>query len=45
VLNDKELERGIVRVIDLAFLHGYYEQTLAILYETMPTFLGDECEG
>lgn len=36
----KTLEEKMDNVIDLQFLHGYYEPTLLILYEPVKTFSG-----
>lgn len=36
----KELDEKIDNVIDIQFLHGYYEPTLNILYEPVKTFPG-----
>lgn len=36
----KNLEEKMDNVIDLQFLHGYYEPTLLILYEPVKTFSG-----
>lgn len=36
----KSLEEKIDNIIDLQFLHGYYEPTLLILYEPVRTFPG-----
>lgn len=36
----KTLEEKMDNVIDLQFLHGYYEPTLLILYEPVRTFSG-----
>ena len=36
----KSLEEKMDNIIDLQFLHGYYEPTLLILYEPVRTFPG-----
>lgn len=36
----KNLEEKMDNIIDLQFLHGYYEPTLLILYEPVRTFAG-----
>lgn len=36
----KTLEEKMDNIIDLQFLHGYYEPTLLILYEPVRTFPG-----
>ena len=36
----KNLEEKMDNIIDLQFLHGYYEPTLLILYEPVRTFSG-----
>lgn len=36
----KELDEKMDNVIDVQFLHGYYEPTLLILYEPVKTFPG-----
>lgn len=36
----KSLEEKMDNIIDLQFLHGYYEPTLLILYEPVRTFSG-----
>ncbi|XP_039280662.1 cleavage and polyadenylation specificity factor subunit 1 isoform X2 [Nilaparvata lugens] len=36
----KDLEEKMDNVIDIQFLHGYYEPTLVILYEPVKTFPG-----
>lgn len=36
----KQLEEKMDNIIDLQFLHGYYEPTLLILYEPVRTFAG-----
>lgn len=36
----KSLEEKMDNIIDLQFLHGYYEPTLLILYEPVRTFAG-----
>ncbi|XP_021710072.1 cleavage and polyadenylation specificity factor subunit 1 [Aedes aegypti] len=40
VIELKESEERIDNVIDIQFLHGYYEPTLLILYEPVKTFPG-----
>lgn len=36
----KDLNERIDNIIDIQFLHGYYEPTLLILYEPVKTFPG-----
>lgn len=36
----KDLEEKMDNIIDVQFLHGYYEPTLLILYEPVKTFPG-----
>ncbi|RKP20385.1 hypothetical protein ROZALSC1DRAFT_28118, partial [Rozella allomycis CSF55] len=36
----KDLNKAMTFVTDIVFLHGYYEPTLAILYQSAPTFSG-----
>jgi len=36
----KDLEEKMDNVIDIQFLHGYYEPTVLILYEPVKTFPG-----
>lgn len=36
----KELNEKIDNIVDIQFLHGYYEPTLLILYEPVKTFPG-----
>ena len=36
----KDLEEKMDNVLDVQFLHGYYEPTLLILYEPVKTFPG-----
>lgn len=36
----KEFIEKIDNIIDIQFLHGYYEPTLLILYEPLKTFSG-----
>lgn len=36
----KDLNEKIDNIIDIQFLHGYYEPTLLILYEPVKTFPG-----
>lgn len=40
VIKLTELEEQVDNVIDVQFLHGYYEPTLIILYEPVGTFAG-----
>ena len=40
VISLKDLDEKIDNVIDIQFLHGYYEPTLLILYEPVKTFAG-----
>ena len=40
VIKLSELEEQVDNVIDIQFLHGYYEPTLIILYEPVGTFAG-----
>lgn len=40
IITLKDLDEKIDNVIDIEFLHGYYEPTLLILYEPMRTFPG-----
>ncbi|XP_055589529.1 cleavage and polyadenylation specificity factor subunit 1 [Uranotaenia lowii] len=40
IIELKESEERIDNVIDIQFLHGYYEPTLLILYEPVKTFPG-----
>jgi hypothetical protein len=35
-----EFSEKIINVIDFQFLHGYYEPTILILYEPLPTWAG-----
>ncbi|ESN93223.1 hypothetical protein HELRODRAFT_103603 [Helobdella robusta] len=36
----KKLDERVINVKDIDFLHGYYEPTLAILFEPLPTWAG-----
>lgn len=36
----KQIDEKIENVIDIQFLHGYYEPTVLILYEPVRTFSG-----
>lgn len=36
----REVEEKIDNIVDIQFLHGYYEPTLLILYEPIKTFPG-----
>ena len=40
IIDLKQLDERVVNVIDIQFLHGYYEPTLFILYEPLPTWAG-----
>ena len=35
-----KLDEKITNVLDIQFLHGYYEPTIFILYEPLPTWAG-----
>ncbi|KAI8423472.1 hypothetical protein MSG28_012593 [Choristoneura fumiferana] len=39
----KDLDEKIDNILDIQFLHGYYEPTLLLLYEPIRTFAGDTC--
>lgn len=36
----KDLDEKIDNILDIQFLHGYYEPTLLLLYEPVRTFPG-----
>lgn len=36
----KDLDEKIDNILDIQFLHGYYEPTLLLLYEPVRTFAG-----
>ena len=40
IISLRDLDEKIDNVIDIQFLHGYYEPTLLILYEPVRTFPG-----
>ncbi|XP_038067908.1 cleavage and polyadenylation specificity factor subunit 1-like [Patiria miniata] len=40
VINLSELEEHVLNVVDIQFLHGYYEPTLLLLYEPLRTWPG-----
>lgn len=40
VIDVSEIDSRIRNVIDMVFLHDYYEPTLAILYQSNPTWTG-----
>ncbi|KAM3586172.1 mRNA cleavage and polyadenylation factor subunit [Umbelopsis sp. WA50703] len=45
VLDVSEIDSRIRNVIDMVFLHDYYEPTLAILYQSNPTWTGRLAES
>ena len=40
IIDLRKLNEKIINVIDVQFLHGYYEPTVLILYEPLPTWAG-----
>ena len=40
IIDLKSLDEKVTNVVDIQFLHGYYEPTLFILYEPLPTWTG-----
>lgn len=35
-----KLDEKIIKVLDVQFMHGYYEPTIFILFEPLPTWSG-----
>ena len=45
IIDLRHLDEKVTNIIDLQFLYGYYEPTLFILYEPLPTWAGyDSCK-
>lgn len=42
IIDVRELDEKLLNIIDMKFLHGYYEPTLLILYEPNQTWPGYE---
>lgn len=40
IIDVRELDEKLLNIIDMKFLHGYYEPTLLILYEPNQTWPG-----
>ena len=40
IIDLRNLDEKITNIIDMQFLYGYYEPTLFILYEPLPTWAG-----
>ena len=40
IIDLRTLDEKITNVIDVQFLHGYYEPTVLLLYEPLPTWTG-----
>ena len=40
IIDVRELDEKLLNIVDMKFLHGYYEPTLLILYEPNQTWPG-----
>ena len=40
IIDLREMDEKITNVVDVQFLHGYYEPTVLLLYEPLPTWTG-----
>ncbi len=40
IIDLRKLDEKVMNVKDFQFLHGYYEPTILILHEPLPTWVG-----